>query len=53
VAWTDFNYVEGRYAIDDRDAAFKMASEVSASIASSVTKSEFGRDAVLRRARSG
>ncbi|HZZ35351.1 MAG TPA: DUF302 domain-containing protein [Caulobacteraceae bacterium] len=38
VAWTDFNYIKGRYAIADRDAAFKMASEVSASIASSVTQ---------------
>lgn len=38
VAWTDFAYIGRRYGIADRDAALKMASEVSASIASSVTK---------------
>ena len=38
VAWTDFAYIGDRYAITDRDAALKMASGVSASIASSVTK---------------
>jgi uncharacterized protein (DUF302 family) len=38
VAWTDFAFIADRYSITDRDAAFKMASEVSASIASSVTK---------------
>lgn len=36
VAYSDFHWVAGRYAITDRDAAFKMATEVSASIASSV-----------------
>ena len=38
VAWTDFAFIRNRYSIADRDAALKMASEVSASIASSVTK---------------
>ena len=38
VAWTDFAYLGERYAIQDRAAAIKMASEVSASIASSVTR---------------
>jgi len=38
VAWTDFAFLGERYAIHDRDPALKMASEVSASIASSVTK---------------
>lgn len=38
VAWTDFGYIKKRYALKDRDAALKMATEVSASIASSVTK---------------
>jgi uncharacterized protein (DUF302 family) len=38
VAWNDFGYVANRYSIRDRDAQFKMASEVAASIASSVTK---------------
>jgi uncharacterized protein (DUF302 family) len=36
VAYTDFAYIARRYAIGDRDAAFRMASMVSASIASSV-----------------
>lgn len=38
VAWTDFAYIAKRYAIADREAQFKMASEVAASIASSATK---------------
>jgi uncharacterized protein (DUF302 family) len=38
VAWNDFSYVANRYSIRDREAQFKMASEVAASIASSVTK---------------
>jgi uncharacterized protein (DUF302 family) len=38
VAYTDFRYLAHRYAIKDRGAAFKMATMVSASIASSVTK---------------
>ena len=38
VAWTDFAFLGERYAIADRAAALKMASEVSASIASSVTQ---------------
>jgi uncharacterized protein (DUF302 family) len=38
VAWTDFGFVADRYSIRDREAQFKMASEVAASIASSVTK---------------
>ncbi len=38
VAWTDFTYIKQRYKLKDRDAAIKMATEVSASIASSVTK---------------
>ena len=38
VAYTDFTWIAKRYGITDRDAAFKMATEVSASIASSVTK---------------
>jgi uncharacterized protein (DUF302 family) len=38
VAWSDFAFVANRYSIRDRDAQFKMASEVAASIASSVTK---------------
>lgn len=36
VAYTDFTWIAHRYAITDRDTAFKMATEVSASIASSV-----------------
>jgi len=36
VAYTDFRYIAERYAIADRDAAFKMAGEVSGSIASAV-----------------
>jgi uncharacterized protein (DUF302 family) len=38
VAWNDFSYVANRYSIRDREPQFKMASEVAASIASSVTK---------------
>jgi len=38
VAWTDFGYIKTRYKLAGRDAALKMATEVSASIASSVTK---------------
>ncbi len=37
VAWTDFAFIQDRYALVDRDAALKMASTVSASIASSAT----------------
>jgi uncharacterized protein (DUF302 family) len=37
VEYTDFAYVAKRHAIADRDPQFKMASEVIASIASSVT----------------
>jgi len=37
VAWTDFGFVAGRYAIADRQAQFKMASEVAASIAAAAT----------------
>jgi len=35
VAWTDFDYVAHRHHITNRDAQFKMASEVAASIAHS------------------
>jgi uncharacterized protein (DUF302 family) len=38
VAWTDFGYIANRYSITDREAQFKMASEVAESIASSATK---------------
>jgi uncharacterized protein (DUF302 family) len=38
VAWTDFGFVANRYSIRDRQAQFKMAGEVAASIASSATK---------------
>ena len=34
VAWSDFGFVRQRYAISDKDAQFKMAGEVAASIAS-------------------
>jgi uncharacterized protein (DUF302 family) len=34
VAWTDFDRIAHRHHITDRDAQFKMASEVAASIAS-------------------
>ena len=33
VAWTDFGFIANRYAIADRAAQFKMASEVAQSIA--------------------
>ena len=36
--YTDFAYIARRHAIDTRDPQFKMASEVIASIAASVTK---------------
>ena len=35
IAWTDFNFIAKRHHIKSRDAQFKMASEVAASIASS------------------
>lgn len=38
VAWTDFSYIADRYSLHDRDAALAMASDVSASIASSVAR---------------
>ncbi len=38
VAWNDFAHVAKRYSIRDREAQFKMAGEVAASIASSVVK---------------
>ena len=38
VAWTDFGYLKKRYALTGRDAALKMATMVSASIAASTTK---------------
>lgn len=38
VAWTDFRYVQRRYAIAGKDAQLKMASEVAASIASSTAR---------------
>jgi len=37
VAWTDFAFIANRYAIADRAAQFKMASEVAQSIASAAT----------------
>jgi len=36
VAYTDFDYIAARYALKDRDAQIKMASEVAGSIAGSV-----------------
>lgn len=38
VAWTEFGYIGHRYALKNRDAQLKMASEVASSIASSVTR---------------
>lgn len=38
VAWNDFAYLANRYSIRDREAQFKMAGEVAASIASSAMK---------------
>jgi uncharacterized protein (DUF302 family) len=35
-AYTDFDYIAARYALKDRDAQIKMASEVAGSIAGSV-----------------
>jgi uncharacterized protein (DUF302 family) len=35
IAYSDFNWIARRHAITDRDADFKMASEVAASIAQS------------------
>ena len=37
VAWTDFAFIKKRYFLNDREQALKMATEVSASIASSAT----------------
>jgi uncharacterized protein (DUF302 family) len=36
VAYSDFAWIANRYGVTDRDAAFRMATEVSASIASAV-----------------
>jgi uncharacterized protein (DUF302 family) len=38
VSWTDFGYVQRRYAITGKDAQLKMASEVAASIAASTAR---------------
>lgn len=38
IAYTDFAFIAQRYSIADREAQFKMASEVAASIASAATK---------------
>ena len=38
LSWTDFRFVANRYQLKDRDAQIKMASEVSASIASAARK---------------
>lgn len=37
VAWTDFGWIARRYALTDRDAQIRMASDVAASIAASVS----------------
>lgn len=37
VAWTDFGFIARRYAITDKAAQFKMASEVAGSIAAAAT----------------
>jgi uncharacterized protein (DUF302 family) len=37
VAWNDFGFIRQRYAITDKDAQFKMAGEVAASIAAAAT----------------
>jgi uncharacterized protein (DUF302 family) len=37
IAYTDFGWIARRHQISDRDADFKMASEVAASIAASAT----------------
>jgi uncharacterized protein (DUF302 family) len=39
ISWTDFNFVAGRYQLQDRHAQLKMAGEVAASIASAARKS--------------
>jgi uncharacterized protein (DUF302 family) len=38
VSWTDFGYLQRRYAITGKDAQLKMASEVAASIAASTAR---------------
>src|SRR5262249_24922459 len=38
VAWSDFDWIAHRHGITTRDAQFHMASQVAASIASSVAK---------------
>lgn len=38
VAYTDFDYIAARYALRDRDAQIKMASDVAGSIAGSVAR---------------
>jgi uncharacterized protein (DUF302 family) len=37
VAWSDFGFIRQRYSIADRDAQFRMASQVAASIAAAAT----------------
>jgi uncharacterized protein (DUF302 family) len=37
VAWSDFTFIRQRYSITDKDAQFKMAGEVAASIATAAT----------------
>jgi uncharacterized protein (DUF302 family) len=37
VAWSDFGFIRQRYGIADKDAQFKMAGEVAASIAAAAT----------------
>ena len=37
VAWTDFGFIAKRYAITDKAAQFKMASDVAGSIAAAAT----------------
>ena len=37
VAYTDFTHIAARYALNDREAQIRMASEVAGSIAASVT----------------
>ena len=38
LSWTDFRFLASRYQLTDRDPQIKMASEVSASIASAARK---------------
>lgn len=38
LAWTDFTWLANRYAIKDKDAQFKMASGVAASLAAEAAK---------------